>query len=107
MLSNMKRHGAEVAETANPVPSEIAGSGLGASSCSRCPVLEAERDQAYESLHFANGTAELAMKHRNEAEAVIEKIRNLVTTDHESKDAFIRRVQACLPIDPFIDNTNF
>lgn len=72
--------------------------------CSRCSVLEAERDQAYESLHYANGTAELAMKHRDEAESVIEQIRALVTTDHESKAAFIRRVQACLPVDPFTEN---
>lgn len=70
---------------------------------SRCSELESQRDQAYESLHFANGTAELAIKQRDEAESALEQIRQLVTSDHESKSAFIRRVQACLP-DPFSAN---
>jgi len=75
------------------------GSGLGAPPCSRCSDLE-------ESLHYCNGVAEMAMKDRDNAEAVIEQIRQLVTTDHETKNSFIRRVQACLPVDPFTENSS-
>lgn len=63
--------------------------------------LEAKLKLALEDLHLSNGTAELAMKHRDEAQAVLEKIRSLVTTDHETKADFISRVKNCLPPDPF------
>lgn len=89
-----------------PNPCEECGAErrLSAPTCSRCVELEAQRDQAYEALHFANGTAELAVKHRDAAEAVIEQIRQLVTTEHESKRRFIDRVKRCLPPDPFPEN---
>jgi hypothetical protein len=75
----MSEH-AEIETGSNAVlkaPGDPSGeSGLGATPCFRCSDLE-------ESL---------------------EQIRQLVTTDHETKSAFIRRVQACLPVDPFTEN---
>lgn len=40
--------------------------------------LRAEIEQLTEQLHYANGTCDLAMKHRDEAEAEIEQQRQLL-----------------------------
>ena len=39
-------------------------------------ALERERDEAREALHYANGTAELAMKHRDTAEARVKELED-------------------------------
>lgn len=65
------------------------GSGLDTSTCS--PVHD------YPEGIEETWRADAGWKRADEAEAVIEQIRNLVTTDHESKSAFISRVRECLP----------
>ena len=39
-------------------------------------ALERERDEAREAAHYANGTAELAMKHRDTAEARVKELED-------------------------------
>ena len=85
--------------------------GSSASNCSDCggnsnkgSVCRSVAKRLRRDLHLATGTADLAIKHRDDAERVIEEIREIVTHDHESKEAFIARVKACLPICPFSDN---
>ena len=43
-------------------------------TCARAEQAERERDEAREALHYANGTAELAMKHRDTAEARVKEL---------------------------------
>lgn len=42
----------------------------------RAEQAERERDEAREALHYANGTAELAMKHRDTAEARVKELED-------------------------------
>lgn len=43
-------------------------------TCARAEQAERERDEAREAAHYANGTAELAMKHRDTAEARVKEL---------------------------------
>jgi len=47
----------------------------GAEPCIGYRELRAEIKRLREQLHYANGTCDLAMKHRDEAEAEIERLR--------------------------------
>lgn len=42
----------------------------------RAEQAERERDEAREAAHYANGTAELAMKHRDTAEARVKELED-------------------------------
>jgi hypothetical protein len=47
--------------------------------------LRAEIEQLKQDLHFANGVADLAMKHRDEAEARVEQLRAALMEIAESQ----------------------
>jgi hypothetical protein len=81
----------------------VTGELLGTSSAldqTAARILAAEVERLREALHYCNGTADLSMKHRDAAEAEVERLRERVAKLEEVLIPFIslnplsRQVQA-------------